>query len=439
MIIKSGAWVEINLNNIGYNLNEIKKRLDENMKVCCVVKANAYGCGAVEVAKYLQNNKVDFFAVARIEEALELRNNNIKLPILCLGYTDISMIKEAIQKDIAITLYDVKYAKAVNEIAKQLNKKTRVHIKLDTGMSRLGFLAEDAIEPIKEINKLDNIYIEGIYTHFAKADEKDKTTTKIQLSRYKKVIDSLENLNINIPIKHVANSAAILDLENDLFNMVRQGIILYGYYPSDEVKKDISLRPCLKLKSAVTNVKILDENVGISYGHVYKTSEKCKIVTVSIGYADGFNRNQHNISLRPCLKLKSAVTNVKILDENVGISYGHVYKTSEKCKIVTVSIGYADGFNRNQHNPKVSIKGRVLDVVGRICMDQCMVKAPLDMDIEIGDEVITMDNDIKELSAEECAKRNKTINYEVLCMINRRVTRVYKDNDKEYSVNYLLK
>ncbi len=383
MIIKSGAWVEINLNNIGYNLNEIKKRLDENMKVCCVVKANAYGCGAVEVAKYLQNNKVDFFAVARIEEALELRNNNIKLPILCLGYTDISMIKEAIQKDIAITLYDVKYAKAVNEIAKQLNKKTRVHIKLDTGMSRLGFLAEDAIEPIKEINKLDNIYIEGIYTHFAKADEKDKTTTKIQLSRYKKVIDSLENLNINIPIKHVANSAAILDLENDLFNMVRQGIILYGYYPSDEVKKDISLRPCLKLKSAVTNVKILDENVGISYGHVYKTSEKCKIVTVSIGYADGFNRNQHN--------------------------------------------------------PKVSIKGRVLDVVGRICMDQCMVKAPLDMDIEIGDEVITMDNDIKELSAEECAKRNKTINYEVLCMINRRVTRVYKDNDKEYSVNYLLK
>lgn len=383
MIIKSGAWVEINLNNIGYNLNEIKKRLDENMKVCCVVKANAYGCGAVEVAKYLQNNKVDFFAVARIEEALELRNNNIKLPILCLGYTDISMIKEAIQKDIAITLYDVKYAKAVNEIAKQLNKKTRVHIKLDTGMSRLGFLAEDAIEPIKEINKLDNIYIEGIYTHFAKADEKDKTTTKIQLSRYKKVIDSLENLNINIPIKHVANSAAILDLENDLFNMVRQGIILYGYYPSDEVKKDISLRPCLKLKSAVTNVKILDENVGISYGHVYKTSEKCKIVTVSIGYADGFNRNQHN--------------------------------------------------------PKVSIKGRVLDVVGRICMDQCMVKAPLDMDIEIGDEVITMDNDIKELSAEECAKRNETINYEVLCMINRRVTRVYKDNDKEYSVNYLLK
>ena len=382
MIIKSGAWVEINLNNIGYNLNEIKKRLDENMKVCCVVKANAYGCGAVEVAKYLQNNKVDFFAVARIEEALELRNNNIKLPILCLGYTDISMIKEAIQKDIAITLYDVKYAKAVNEIAKQLNKKTRVHIKLDTGMSRLGFLAEDAIEPIKEINKLDNIYIEGIYTHFAKADEKDKTTTKIQLSRYKKVIDSLENLNINIPIKHVANSAAILDLENDLFNMVRQGIILYGYYPSDEVKKDISLRPCLKLKSAVTNVKILDENVGISYGHVYKTSEKCKIVTVSIGYADGFNRNQHN--------------------------------------------------------PKVSIKGRVLDVVGRICMDQCMVKAPLDMDIEIGDEVIVMDNDIKELSAEECAKRNKTINYEVLCMINRRVTRVYKDNNKTYSINYLL-
>lgn len=382
MIIKSGVWAEINLNNIGDNLNEIKNSLKEKIKVCCVVKANAYGCGAVEISKYLEDKKIDFFAVARVEEGLELRNNNIRLPILCLGYTDISMIKDAIEKEISITVYNLEYAKKVDEIAKQANKIAKIHIKIDTGMSRLGFLAEESIEPIEEINKLENIYIEGIFTHFAKADEEDKTTTLIQLNKYKKVIEKLNNLHIDIPIKHVANSAATIDLNEDLFNMVRVGIILYGYYPSDEVNKEIRLKPCLKLKSSVTNVKVLDENVGISYGHVYKTSEKCKIVTISIGYADGFNRIQHN--------------------------------------------------------PKVFIKGEILEVVGRVCMDQCMVKAPLSMNIEIGDEVIIMDNDIREISVEENAKRNDTINYEVLCMINRRVTRVYKDNNKTYSINYLL-
>lgn len=382
MIIKSGTWAEINLNDISHNLEEVKKRLKENMKVCCVVKANAYGCGSVEVSKYLQNKNVDFFAVARVEEGLELRKNNINLPILCLGYTDISMIKEAINKDISITVYNLEYAKKINEISKQLNKIAKIHIKIDTGMSRLGFLPEEAIKSIEEINKLKNIYIEGIFTHFAKADEKDKLATLIQLEKYKKVIEQLNYIGINIPIKHVANSAAIIDLDEDLFNMVRVGIILYGYYPSDEVNKEIKLKPCLKLKSSVTNVKTLDENIGISYGHIYKTNEKCKIVTISIGYADGFNRVQKN--------------------------------------------------------PKVSINGQVLDVVGRICMDQCMVKAPLHMDIKIGDEVTIMDNDIKELSVEENAKRNDTINYEVLCMINRRVTRVYKDDNKVYSINYLL-
>ncbi|MCC3866946.1 alanine racemase [Terrisporobacter mayombei] len=292
------------------------------MKICCVVKANAYGCGSVKVSKYLEHKNIDFFAVARIEEGLELRNNDINLPILCLGYIDIHMIKEAIEKDISITVYNLEYAKKIDEIGKKLNKKAKVHIKIDTGMSRLGFLAEEAKKSIEEINNLKNIYIEGIFTHFAKADEKDKTTTLVQLNRYKRVIEELTTLNINIPIKHVANSAAIIDLNEDLFNMVRIGIILYGYYPSDEVNKDIELKPYLKLKSVVTNIKILDENIGISYGHIYKTREKSKIGTISIGYADGFNRTQHN--------------------------------------------------------PKVSIKGEILEVVGRVCMDQCMVKVPLE-------------------------------------------------------------
>lgn len=382
MIVKSGTWAEINLNNIYDNLKEVKKNLKDNTKVCCVVKANAYGCGSVEVAKYLEDKDVDFFAVARVEEALELRKNNINLPILSLGYMDISMVEEAIEKDISITVYNLEYAKEVDEISEKLNKKAKIHIKIDTGMSRLGFLAEEAVKSIEQINKLKNIYIEGIFTHFAKADEEDKTATLIQLNKYKKVIDDLHKLKIDIPIKHVANSAAIIDLDEDLYNMVRIGIVLYGYYPSDEVSKETKLKPCLKLKSTVTNVKVVNENVGISYGHTYKTKEKCKIVTISIGYADGFNRVQHN--------------------------------------------------------PKVYINGQILDIVGRICMDQCMAKAPLSMDIEIGDEVTIMDNDIKEITVEENAKRNETINYEVLCMINRRVSRVYKDKEKTYTVNYLL-
>lgn len=382
MTVKSGSWSEISLDNIGHNLKEIKKNLDDDMKVCCVVKANAYGCGSVEVCKYLENKDVDFFAVARIEEGLELRKNNMKLPILSLGYTDISMLKLAIENNISITVYDVDYAKKVDEVAKILNKKAKIHIKLDTGMSRLGFMIDDAICSIEKINNLSNLYIEGIFTHFAKADEKDKSATLSQLNKYKYVIEKLKDLEINIPIKHVANSAAILDLQKDLFNMVRIGIILYGYYPSDEVKKDIKLKPCFKLKSSVTNVKILDENVGISYGHTYKTKEKCKIATISIGYADGFNRVQDN--------------------------------------------------------PKVSINGKILDVVGRICMDQCMVKAPLNMEINVGDEVTLIDNDIDKLTLEENAKRNHTINYEILCMINRRVTRIYKKENETYEVNYLL-
>lgn len=382
-MIKSTTWAEINLDNIGYNLQNIKNKLKEDIKICCVVKANAYGCGSVEVSKYLQNKNIDFLAVAKIEEALELRKNNIKLPILVLGYVDLDFVQDAIENDISITIYDVDHAKKIDEIAKNINKRIKIHIKLDTGMSRLGFLKEKAVSSIKEVNNLQNIYIEGIFTHFASADEKDKQTTINQLQIYKDIIENLKEINIDIPIKHVANSAATLDFEDDLFNMVRVGIILYGYYPSQDVNKDIMLKPCMKLKSKVTNVKILDEGVGISYGHAYKTNQKSKIVTIAIGYADGYNRVQTN--------------------------------------------------------PKVYINNQICEVVGRICMDQCMAIVPLSMNAEIGDEVSIIDDNIKEITLEENANKNNTINYEILCMINRRVSRIYKNKDEIYSVNYLLK
>lgn len=382
MEYKSGCWAEINLDNIGHNLNALKGKLSENTKVCCVVKANAYGCGAVEIAKYLQKQNIDFLAVARIEEAIELRENKIHVPILCLGYTDISFFKRAIENNISLTVYDLDYALILNDIAKYLNKKARIHIKIDTGMGRLGFLDKDAVEPIRKIAELDNIIIEGIFTHFAKADEVDKTITIKQITRFKKVISSLEKHNINIEIKHVSNSAATIDLNECGFNMVRLGIALYGYYPSEEVNKEVDLKPCLKLKSIVTNVKIVDKNVGISYGHTYKTNKKTKIITISIGYADGFNRVQET--------------------------------------------------------PLISVNGELFNIVGRICMDQAMAEVPIDFEVSIGDVVTIIDENIQQLTVESNALRNKTINYEILCMINRRVTRMYLENEYKYIKSYLI-
>lgn len=380
--MKLGSWTEVNLNNIGHNLKEIKQTLDKDTKTCCVIKANAYGCGAIEVARYLEKQNIDFLAVARIEEALELRNNDISLPILCLGYTDISMVEAAIKNNIAITVYNLDYAKKVDRLAETLKMKAILHIKIDSGMNRLGLQPKESIGVIEEINKLKNITLEGIFTHFAKADEEDKSVTISQLDSFKWVINKLEEKNINIEIKHVANSAAILDLNEYKFNMVRIGIALYGYYPSNEINKTIKLKPCVKLKSVVTNVKVVDKDTGISYGHTYKTTNKSKIITISIGYADGFNRVQEN--------------------------------------------------------PKVHINGKILNIVGRICMDQCMAEAPLDFDVQVGDVVTLIDNNIKELTAEVNADRNNTINYEILCMIGRRVTRVYTENGLEYKKNYLL-
>lgn len=379
--MKRGTWAEINLNNIKHNFHSLKNTLEADTKVCCVVKADAYGHGAVEVAKMLQQEKADYFSVARFEEAVELRNNNIHTPILCMGYISESDIEEAINRYIGITVYSYEMAKIINQKAGKLGKKASIHIKIDTGMSRLGFLTDDnSINDILKLKELINLNIDGIYTHFATADETDKKETYLQLERYKKVIDALEKANIDIQFKHVSNTAAIIDLKELGFNMVRLGIGLYGHYPSDEVSKEVELKPAMKLKTIITNIK-----------------------TVAPG---------------------------------TKVSYGYTYEFKEASTLATLAIGYADGFDRTQNNPKVMINGVLCDVVGRICMDQCMVKIPEGLNVNIEDEVLIMGAEVG-VTAEDLASRRGTINYEVLCSVSRRVTRDYILGDKTYSKCYL--
>ncbi|HBE9445181.1 alanine racemase [Clostridioides difficile] len=378
------TWAEINLDNLRFNLNNIKNLLEEDIKVCGVIKADAYGHGAVEVAKLLEKEKVDYLAVARTAEGIELRKNGITLPILNLGYTPDEAFEDSIKNKITMTVYSLETAQKLNEIAKSLGEKACVHVKIDSGMTRIGFQPnEESVQEIIELNKLEYIDLEGMFTHFATADEVSKEYTYKQANNYKFMSDKLDEAGVKIAIKHVSNSAAIMDCPDLRLNMVRAGIILYGHYPSDDVFKD-------------------------------------------------------RLELRPAMKLKSKIGHIKQVEPGVGISYGLKYTTTGKETIVTIPIGYADGFTRIQKNPKVLIKGEVFDVVGRICMDQIMVRIDKDIDIKVGDEVILFGEG--EVTAERIAKDLGTINYEVLCMISRRVDRVYMENNELVQINsYLLK
>ncbi len=382
---KRPTWAEININNLRENFRNIKKLLKEDTKICGVIKANAYGHGSLQVARTLIEEGVDYLAVATLEEAIELRNNKIDKPILCLGYIKEEDFDEALEKDIEITIYSYEAAERLSEKSVSLKKQSNIHIKLDTGMSRLGFQIEDkSVDEIERIYNLPNVNIVGIYTHFALADEKDKSFTQSQFEKFMYIVKKLEERSIPIPIKHVCNSAGIMDCPQYHLNMVRSGIILYGHYPSDDVKKEI-------------------------------------------------------LPLKPVMTLKSTISHVKTLPPGRGISYGQKYETSEYTQIATLPIGYADGFTRMlSGKAEVKIENHLVPVVGRICMDQCMIKVQ-DINVNVGDEVKIFgeDDDIK---IERFAEALGTINYEMLCMVSRRIPRVYMEGNRVlHVVDYLIK
>lgn len=366
------AWAEIDLDAIAYNTRNIKKLIGDK-DLIAVVKANCYGHGVIDIIPTLLENGVSRFAVAMISEALEIRDNKITAPVMILGFTPLYLGEELINNNIEQTVYDLDYAKELSKIALTLNKKAKIHIAIDTGMGRIGFLPnEKSIDNITEICSLEGIEVIGIFTHFSTSDEKDKEYSHDQFTKMLSVMDTLKKRGIDIPLKHVANSGAIIDLPDTYLDAVRAGIILYGYYPSDEIDKN-------------------------------------------------------NLALKPALTLKATITNVKTLEKDMYVSYGRTFKTSNETIVATIPVGYADGYLRKlAENGKVIIKGEFAPIIGRICMDQFMIDVTNIPDVKIGDEVILLGekNGLK-YNADDMAKKLDTINYEVTCMLKSRLPRVY--------------
>lgn len=377
------TWAEINLDHILHNYNALKALTPEGTKACAIIKANAYGHGSVAVAQHLEANGCDYFGVAVANEALELRKHGIKTPLFCLSYVETSLYEELIAQDIELPIFRYADAAEASRVATELGKHARIHIKLDTGMSRVGYaITEEAVDEIERIAQLPNLVLQGIYTHFALADTTDRTDTDLQYERYRTIVDALEARGVYFKINHVCNSAATMQYPEYHLDMVRLGIALYGHYPSDEVDKQIvQLKPAMTLKTRVTHVKLLEEGRGVSYGHKYHVENGAKyIATMPIGYADGFTR---------------------------------------------MLSGQADVF----------IGGNRYMVAGRICMDQSMVE--VDASVKLGDEIVIFGGD-KEMAIERLSDRLGTINYELLCMVQRRIVRVYKQGGTQKVVNYLL-
>ncbi len=374
------VWTEISESALSHNYNEIRKLLKPDCKILAVVKANGYGHGALRISRQLLRLGAEYLGVAIFQEAVALREDGIKAPILVLGYVPDEQIESAISHNITMTVFSLETARKISEAACRLHKKARIHIKIDTGMGRLGFVCREetiseVADIVQEIYNLPGIATEGIFMHFSKADESDRSYSEMQLKRFNLLLDRLAAFKISIPLIHAANSAAVMAFPEAHFNMVRPGIILYGQYPSHEVdRSQLDLIPVLQLKSRVAHVKTLPAGSCLSYGGTYITEKTSVIATLPLGYADGYSRRLSNC--------------------------GHVL-----------------------------IGGRKMPLVGKVCMDQCLVLiTDPEMIVKPGDEAIIIGQQKDEvISAEDIADLIGTICYEVLCGISDRVPRVYTD------------
>lgn len=375
---------KIDLDAVEYNYNSTRAKLPQGCKLLGVIKADAYGHGAVELARFLEN-KCDFFGVACIEEAVELKKADIKTPILILGYVAPAFYDLVVKYDIRIPVFSYDTAKALSDEAVKQGKTVPFHFCIDTGMSRIGFqVNEESADICKEICVLPNIEAEGLFSHFATADESDLTKALAQREKYKAFVEMLEGRGIQIPIKHLNNSAGIMNFD-EYFDMCRMGIILYGLYPSEEVDKSLlDIKPVMSWLTHISHFKTLEAGREVSYGGTFKTTEPRVIATIPVGYADGYPR---------CLSNKG----------------------------------------------RVIINGQYAPIVGRVCMDQFMVDVT-DVDGAELDSTVTLvgkDGDA-ELSMEEVSNAAYSFNYELPCRVARRVPRTYyKDGKFIKATNYM--
>lgn len=386
---------KIDLDALKYNINSIKNAIKGTTQIVAVIKTDGYGHGAIPIAKCLeQEEKVWGFAVATAEEADILRQSGLKKPVLIIGAVFSYAYEMLIQQEIRLTVFSYEMAQEISKVAGNIKKTAKIHIKLDTGMARIGFQTnKEAIEEIKKIAMLSHIEIEGVFTHFAKSDYADKTSANAQYILFQQFVEEMEKAIGQIPLKHCSNSAGITDMPEANMDMVRAGIILYGLMPSDEINKDaVPLKPLMSLESHIVHVKTVPKNTGVSYGHTYVTSEERVLATIPVGYGDGYPRSLSNK-------------------------------------------GY------------VLIHGQYAKICGRVCMDQFMVDVTDIPNVKTGDLVTLIGtNGEHTITAEELGDLSGRFNYELVCDFGKRIPRLFykegkavagKDYYKDIEINWL--
>lgn len=379
------VWLEVNLDAIAHNVRRIKQVVGENIQIIATVKANAYGHGAIEVSETLLKNGVTMLGVGVVEEGIVLRKADIKAPILVCGLTTNDQLESLVMYNLTATVCRLETIQTLSRIASKKKRKVPVHIEIDTGMGRLGIPAEDTLDFVEKIGKMKNIVIEGIFTHFAATDEDAGNYTRKQFEQYKKALFELEKERMNIPLKHVANSAAILNSSCFHLDAVRPGIIIYGLFPSPKTKQMVQLEPAAEFKTKIVFLKEVFTGKSIGYGRTYTTTRPTRIATLPVGYADGYSWFLSN-------------------------------------------------------NGEVLVRGQRAPIIGRICMDLCMIDVTHIGGVQIGDEVVLWGKQGSQMiSAEEIAKKRGSIVYEVICMVDKeRVPKVFIKNGKPFKVKSLL-
>ncbi|MFH1791689.1 MAG: alanine racemase [Candidatus Omnitrophota bacterium] len=360
------TWAEIDLKAIHHNYHTIKRLVSKDEKVMVIVKADAYGHGSVEISRMLERENADYLGVATLEEAITLRKAGIKTPVLVLGSVFPHEVDAAAEHGVTLTLCN-------NELLRYIERKgtnIRVHVDVDTGMGRIGVWHEEAVDFVAAVKRVPNIEIEGLYTHFSVA-ARDKFFTQYQIDSFMNVIASLEAMGIDIPLRHAANSIAVVDWKNAHFNMIRPGLIIYGMYPKKTFRKVLKLKPAFQLKTKISFIKTVSAGRSISYGRTFIAQAETRIATLPIGYADGYGR---------ILSAKA----------------------------------------------QVLIHGHLFPVVGKVTMDQTMVDVGTRADIKVGDEVVLIGKQgFGEITVEDLSRMAGTIPYEIVTGVTSRVPRVY--------------
>ena len=361
------AWVEIDLGAIAHNYKEIRKHMQPDAKLCAVVKADAYGHGAIAVARKAIAAGAEYLAVATISEAMKLREAGFTTPLLILGLTKPDSSFDIVDAELTQTVCRIDLVQALSAEAVAQGKRVKVHLAVDTGLGRIGVRPEDAAHFARVITAMPGIELEGVFSHFALADITDKTFSIEQIRRFQEACDAIAAAGIEIPIRHIAESAAILDLPDVHFDMVRAGILQYGLWPSDEVTHPLQLRPAMKFCARIVYIKTIPPGTSIGYGRNFIAARESRIATISVGYADGYLR------------------------------------------------AYKGGF--------VEVRAKRAPIAGRICMDQCMIDVTDIPEAKLGDIVTLFGSET--LTADDLARLANTISYEVLCLVSKHVSRIY--------------